>query len=757
MTSPSELGNVGQDSVGLLADGTLDSATIDHVLSSPEITELGILFLPGLYSSSQQEFKATQAIIPDIEETVLNRTRGVVLNRSWFAGNDQYLFCREPLDSPQDFADKKVRSHNPALADWIDGMDAYAEFWSFDFVPQAMQNRRFDCAMTGVIHANERRWNELADYMVGPLVSFPFATNVINWRVWASIPGDLQDILIEEAAKSELEALRLASIQNEVGLTGLQEAGTELVPFSEAVSSKSFNTAVVDWVLPRWIDKVGDTNNPIIADTFNLKIGPIVGLHVKSDGTILNARAPSTPTATPLPTPTATQRPTPPPPPRPQPSVAPGEQLTLNEYADRFEGGPGAIYVDDLAQLEGRAVTSDFLSDHGAALGDDFGNVPLIAIEEHHWLFESDYYRSLLEKAKLTNPTELVSTGEKITLQHACVHSSLNACRHLESWFVPNVSARTKGQVQISVSSYPELGISGLGVPDYLRDGVLDMAEIYGSSVSDRYALMSLQHLWGLWPDSRTHFEVTTRLAPAMQHLLMEDTGSPVLMRTWTAGEDQFLFSNQKLESRRDFRNLRTRSFSAQISAWLDGMGASPQFAAYAEVYVVLDREIFDAAFASARAAREQRWYEVTDYMNGPLINFDSSVIAINRDIWDRIPRDLQQILIEEAAKHELESLRLAAVQNVVQKQRAVDAGLEPVEFDSTIRQLGFQSAYEYVLPHWIIGIYGSVPDEAEIATFNKMVGPLVGLRIEPNGNIAVVPITEGPHAGKTMEQVLAE
>ena len=116
-------------------------------------------------------------------------------------------------------------------------MGAYAEFWSFDFVPQAMQNRRFDCAMTGVIHANERRWNELADYMVGPLASFPFATNVINWRVWASIPGDLQDILIEEAAKSELEALRLASIQNEVGLTGLQEAGTELVPFSEAVSS----------------------------------------------------------------------------------------------------------------------------------------------------------------------------------------------------------------------------------------------------------------------------------------------------------------------------------------------------------------------------------------------------------------------------------------------------------------------------------------------------------------------------------------
>ena len=222
VASPSDLGRVGQDSVGLLANGTLDSATIDNVLSDAEITGLGILFLPGLYSSSPQEFEAAQAIIPDIDEQVLSRTGGVVFNRSWFAGNDQYLFCREPLLSPDDFENRRVRSHHSALADWIDGMGADAEFWSFDFVPEAMQNRRFDCAMTGVIHANERRWDEFADYMVGPLVSFPFATNVLSLRIWQSMPQDLRQILLEEAAKSELEALRLASAQNEVGLDGLQ-------------------------------------------------------------------------------------------------------------------------------------------------------------------------------------------------------------------------------------------------------------------------------------------------------------------------------------------------------------------------------------------------------------------------------------------------------------------------------------------------------------------------------------------------------
>ena len=53
--------------------------------------------------------------------------------------------------------------------------------------------------------------------MAGPLVSFPSTNNIINGDVWSRIPPDLQQIFIEEAAKSELEALRIASIQNDYG------------------------------------------------------------------------------------------------------------------------------------------------------------------------------------------------------------------------------------------------------------------------------------------------------------------------------------------------------------------------------------------------------------------------------------------------------------------------------------------------------------------------------------------------------------
>ena len=72
----------------------------------------------------------------------------------------------------------------------------------------------------------------------GPLYDFSFQSNVINREVWNSIPADLQQIILEEAAKSELEALRLAAAQNQVGDILSQ---LEFVPFPDEILHHSFH------------------------------------------------------------------------------------------------------------------------------------------------------------------------------------------------------------------------------------------------------------------------------------------------------------------------------------------------------------------------------------------------------------------------------------------------------------------------------------------------------------------------------------
>ena len=395
---------------------------------------------------------------------------------------------------------------------------------------------------------------------------------------------------------------------------------------------------------------------------------------------------------------------------------------TLEEYAAEHAGGPGAIYIGDFNQLVGLAPHED--------LGGFEGEVPLDAIEEHAWIFESDYYKSLPGTAKLTNPTELVSTGESIKLQHACINRTLLWCKLIEAYLIPNLTERTNGQVELSVSSFPELGLAGTDTMSLVRDGTLGAVEIYGGYVGGEYPAVEVQYLWGLWPSHEVHYTVQTKIFDDIEKIIDDATGAKVWSRNWIPGDDQMFFSKKALRTLEDFEGLKTRSHSAALSDWINGMGAEAQFVAFAEVYSALERGILDAGVTGASPGFAQRWYEVTEFMNGGLYSFNSTTNVINEGVWNDIPADLQQIILEEGAKLELEALRIAAIQNKMGIARNVVAGLDHVEFSDELNEHSFNvAAMQHVIPAWIKRVGGADhPTVTEI--FNKKVGPVVGLEI---------------------------
>ena len=427
----------------------------------------------------------------------------------------------------------------------------------------------------------------------------------------------------------------------------------------------------------------------------------------------------------------------------------------LKAYAAQAAGGPGAIYIGDgnLSALVGPSVYPEFMELDGTDLGDDDGQVPLAAIEDVKWVFESDYYRELLDKANFTNPTQLTSSGEEIVLQHTCINSQLLWCKHQKTFFVPNVEKRTEGQVTINVTSFPELGLAGTDTATLLADGTLSMTEIYGGYVGGEFPTLAVQYIWGLWPDHETHYKVLTNIAPDLDRVYQEELGAQVLMRNWIAGDDQFFFSNKKLENPEDFVGLKTRSHSAELSDWINHMGAAAQFMAFAEVYTALERGILDAGVTGANPGLSQRWYEVTDYMNGRLYSFNSTTNVVNGDVWADIPEDIQQILLEEGARQELEALRLTAIHNVTGITRNIEAGLELVEFGPEAQALSKRAGAESVLPNWLQRL--GYPDKGQdvVDVFNNKIGPFVGLRVDLDASdergftVVDVPITQGPHA----------
>ena len=422
----------------------------------------------------------------------------------------------------------------------------------------------------------------------------------------------------------------------------------------------------------------------------------------------------------------------------------------LAEYAAQYAGGPGAIYVGDLGQLAGPAPAP--------GLGDANDAVNLAALNRESYLFDSVYYRNLLEIANFSNPTEIMYDGPIIEIQFACISRIVSPCELWDNYFRMQVGARTNGKVRIIITSYPELGIAGPDSIDLITNGTLSFAEITGGYISGRVPETELSLIYGLYPDQEVGFKVTQSIQPEIDRILEYHTGSgKVISHFWASGGNQYLFCKTKLAKLADFDGLRMRSHGTSLSDWIEGIGAYAQFVAFAEVYTALERGILDCGVTVAFAAHAQRWYEVSGYMIGPLVNPLLNPVIINADVWDNLPADVQQILVEEGARHELEAMRLTPAWNEVSVERNIDAGLELVEFDSEMQMHSFRSAYASVLPGLIRRIGYPGDSNNTVALFNQYIGSIVGLRIETDGAVVMVPITAGPHSGRTMAEVLLE
>ena len=485
----------------------------------------------------------------------------------------------------------------------------------------------------------------------------------------------------------------------------------------------------------------------------------------------------SEPTATPPPTAaapaaviaTALPEPTPIPPtatPMPEPTPEEPVQLTeaemLAQYAAERAGGPGAIFVGDpteqatYAQLIGppphEGLMFQFPEEVYTQLSQAalFGS-PEMGIPGHTFIYTSDYYQGLIEKANLLNPTEPVSSGEEIEIQHVCLDRNLPTCVLIQTYLVPGIAARTNGQVKLSVTSYLELYVSGNDSLNLVGDGTVDMANIYTGYVSGALPPVEVKSLWGLAPDWETSFLSQGDMAPAMDSLMSEATyGGFPFNRNWFAGADQWFFSKEAVQPLEGFQGKEVRTHAAALTDLIEGLGGEAVDIGLGTQYLAIQNGTVDVGTTGALIAVSDKIYEVADYMTGPVIGFGYTDNIINGDVWESIPEDLQQIMIEEGAKMELEQLRLAPIQNLIPVLINQNFGVQPIPFaPEDAVYIATVIGKERIVPGWVSRLgYPDKNDEA-VAIFNESVGPYVGLKIEADGSVVSTEITKGPLAGQ--------
>ncbi len=331
--------------------------------------------------------------------------------------------------------------------------------------------------------------------------------------------------------------------------------------------------------------------------------------------------------------------------------------------------------------------------------------------------------------------------AETITLQYACINRTMKPCELVASTFVPMVAEATNGRVEIQVISFPELGLAG---PDTLRlvgDGTLGFAEIYAGYVAGDLPITDAQYLWGTVRDRDAKERAVLASREDMDRAVSEATGGGIiLIRNWYPSDNWF-FMKDPIRKLEDFKGKKIRQHSTALGDFIKGFGGEGQFVAFADVYTALERGVLDGAVTCTTCGMGLKWYEVTDYLVGPIPDRAYTWGTVNKDEWDKIPPDLQQILLDVSKEYEeiQKGLRDGWEEEALATARA--QGMEIIEFSPEVRKAAWDVALNVIVPSWVNRVGG--PDTDAVRMWNEHYAPNLGIQIEADGSTLEIPIAK--------------
>ena len=316
-----------------------------------------------------------------------------------------------------------------------------------------------------------------------------------------------------------------------------------------------------------------------------------------------------------------------------------------------------------------------------------------------------------------------VSTPE-FTLKLMGINRTLDPWKLFEQW-AQSVEKRANGRVKFEFTSLPELGFGGAETVRLIKTGVVDVAEVYGGYVAGELPILEILEIPGIFPDPATAKKAILAWKPHEAKIL-EQKANAVLLGM-AVYPDQAIFSKKPVRTLEDLKGLKTRVHSVALSKLVAGLGGEPLTIAFAEVYTALERGTLDAGITGTKPGYGLRWYEVAKYLIGPISMRPHVALSINKRIWNRLPKDIQIILKEEAeAIVEGQAFDLVEMWNQEGIEKNIEKGMEHVPFSPEMRATIKEVLRTQVVPDWVERAGG--PEAARL--FNEIIAPLVGFNV---------------------------
>jgi TRAP-type C4-dicarboxylate transport system substrate-binding protein len=166
-----------------------------------------------------------------------------------------------------------------------------------------------------------------------------------------------------------------------------------------------------------------------------------------------------------------------------------------------------------------------------------------------------------------------------------------------------------------------------------------------------------------------------------------------VYLGRFSNGIQFHIYLNKKID-KPDFSGLKIR-VTPVYKPFVEALGGVSVTTSPGEVYTALERGVVDGYGWPSIKISDFGWHEVTKYVVDPGFYQVDVCILVNLDSWNRLPKDLQQLLTKVAEKVEHEASEYFA--KIIQEEREFIAskGMQVIKFSSADEKQYLETAYQ--------------------------------------------------------------
>jgi TRAP-type C4-dicarboxylate transport system substrate-binding protein len=182
---------------------------------------------------------------------------------------------------------------------------------------------------------------------------------------------------------------------------------------------------------------------------------------------------------------------------------------------------------------------------------------------------------------------------------------------------------------------------------DAVRTGVVEMCYWpigLAGGVDIRFSSAEIPFLYN---NVDAHSAAQEPLLPLYSEILEENFNQKALS-SYNSGGFQ-VGGNKPVKTLEDWDGLLVQSVSPLCADVIDILGGSPVFIPFIEGYTSLEKGVVDASLLTTFTWEQWRVYEVAHYLTLTYILPASCMMSINLDVWNSLPKNIQDILLEES------------------------------------------------------------------------------------------------------------